>query len=167
MFPIYTSFGQSGNFVTIIDENTTSSSNITGNTSNNVVYSVLIPANTFSVGKEFNFFARFVSDTTIAQKNFRAYINDTDDLTTPNLIANHTAGNTILSSDMSRRVSIKSATVTEVFNTANSTTSGDQASTAAVTQHNIDWTINQYFILAIQLTNNGDTCRLSTSKIIA
>ena len=165
MFPIYTTFGSS-NGIELITSTATNQTVVTGTTSNTITYSFLIPANTFQTGDIFMFDFRNVFTGTANNKTTRVYINNTNDLATPDQIANKLSGSTVLSLDLARRVSIKSTTVTQVYAITNSNAGADFESTIAVTEINIDWTANQYFIVAIQLGNAADSGVLSHFRLL-
>ena len=75
-------------------------------------------------------------------------------------------GVTSLNLRMARWNSIKSATETILIGPAASITARDTVSNSVYTVSNIDWTQNQYFIVAFQLTNAADTAYLKGMYLI-
>lgn len=145
--------------------NSTDGAIVTGTTANTLTMSLLIPANTFTVGDVPEIACRVVSSTILAQKTTRAYIN-TSAAIGGSQIANVVLGNTIRSVDFARRLAIKSTTSTTVYGITNSNPTSDISSTVAETDSNIDWTVDQYLVVAIQLTSGSDSANGSFLKII-
>lgn len=163
-FPKYVS--SASNDLDLINKTTTNQTVVTGTVNNTITYSFLIPANTIRVGDILYFDFRNVFTGTANQKTNRCYINDTNDLTTPDQIFHTLSANTTLSIDASRRIAVKSSTVTQVYGISNSNVSSDFTSAVAVTEVNIDWTTDKYFIVAIQLANAADSGVLSQFRLI-
>ena len=99
----------------------------------------------------------------------RVYINTADSLTVPaaTLISTSTTtANTQINFGIDKNAVIKSATVTQTMNAASSAIFQDpQTSNAALTNSNIDWTVNQYIIFAIQNGAAGDSTVMSYFQI--
>jgi hypothetical protein len=142
---------------------------VTGTTANTKVVSQLVPANTFAVGDIIEIKCRFGKTTTTGLTTLRMYINTADSLTVPaaTLIATSTTTNTTNNYlGTERQVLIKSATVTQTINAASSLF-GDAGNFNGVqTNSNIDWTVNQYIIFAIQNAAIGDSTIISYFQII-
>jgi len=160
-----TLYQPTGNYLRIIQESATDGTIITGVTTNQITYSFAIPANTFSVGNIPKFNVRSCFTGSNNSRNTRMYINTSNSLTGANLIGTVQTTTAQFSVDMGRMVAIKSATVTQVYSSTTSNSASETAS-VAYTEHNIDWTIEQYFITAIQLNNALDSGWLSYVKII-
>lgn len=136
---------------------------------NTKVFAQLVPANTFAVGDIIQIRARISKVGTAGLTTLRVYINTADSLTVPaaTLISTSTsAANAQINFGIEKNSVIKSATVTQ---NNSATTSGlfqePQTSTAALTNSNIDWTVNQYIIFAIQNGAAGDSTVMSYFQI--
>ena len=150
-------------------KSTTDTAAVTGTTANTKVFGQLVPANTFAVGDIIQIRARISKVGTAGLTTLRVYINTADSLTVPaaTLISTSTsAANAQINFGIEKNSVIKSATVTQ---NNSATTSGlfqePQTSTAALTNSNIDWTVNQYIIFAIQNAANGDSTVMSYFQI--
>lgn len=116
--------------------------------------SYLITANTVAVGDILEMFVR--TDRNVdggVTYTVDIYINTSDSLTGASLLAMFTTSATQDNIDMGRLFIVKSATVTQGLSNTQSTALRYVVPTAAFTETNIDWTVNQYIIIA--LTNNG------------
>lgn len=148
-----------------IFEITTTGTVVTGTTANMISSSVLVPANTITVGRIYDLGYNAVFTGTSGQKTTRVYVNTSNSLSGATLLATYTAANNVLYSTMSRRIGIKSATLTEVVTATGSLGNGDVATQVPPSQLNIDWTQDHYFLFAEQLANSGDTAALSIAKM--
>jgi hypothetical protein len=141
---------------------------VTGNTNNNKVVSVLIPANTISVGNIIEFKARLGKTGGAGISTLRVYANTADSIVSPAptlllTIALGSIGQTYMGID--RTAIVKSATNTQTAQ-ANASIPTDAAiGIASLTNSNIDWTQNQYIIFAIQNGAAGDSTTLSYYQI--
>lgn len=117
--------------------------------------SYLIQANTIVVGDILELFARVersVSGAVTFVVNI--YVNTSDSLIGANLLATYTTiSNSISLVDLGRIFIVKSTTNTQGLSNTQSTQLRYVIPTGAFTETNIDWTQNQYIIVA--LTNNG------------
>jgi hypothetical protein len=141
---------------------------VTGTTANTKVVSQLVPANTFAVGDIIEIKCRFGKTTTTGLTTLRIYINTADSLTVPaaTLIATSATSNTTNNYlGTERQVLIKSATVTQSVNAASSLFSDLGNFNGLQTNSNIDWTVNQYIIFAIQNAAIGDSTIISYFQI--
>jgi hypothetical protein len=142
---------------------------VTGTTANTKVVSQLVPANTFAVGDIIEIKCRFGKTTSTGLTTLRIYINTADSLTVPaaTLIATSATSNTTNNYlGTERQVLIKSATVTQSVNAASSLFSDLGNFNGVQTNSNIDWTVNQYIIFAIQNAAIGDSTVISYFQII-
>jgi hypothetical protein len=157
---------QLSNKLNLIAQSTTDGTLVSATAVNTLSQSVLIPANTFTVGSIFQLFAvyRFTGITAI--KVVRFYVNTSASLTGATLLGTNSA--TIVASSLyaiwGKIFVVKSATNTEVGGTAGNTGLTIEGVATAVSNVNIDWTVNQYLIMAIQL-NVADTGIVSAYKI--
>jgi hypothetical protein len=143
---------------------------VTGTTTNTKVFGQLVPANTFATGDIIQIKARLSKVGTLGLMTLRVYVNTADSLTVPaaTLISTTvTATNAQVNFAIDKSAVIKSATVTQTQTATNSTLALDaQTATTALTNSNIDWTVNQYIIFAIQNVNAGDSTVMTNFQII-
>ncbi len=137
----------------------------TGNTNNTKIYSVLIPANTFQVGDFINITLFTSKNSSANPATIRQYFNNTDDLTSPQLIGTATIGTTNTYTQQCRTLFVRSAAETLMISASNSAVIDITSSNNGYTTENIDWTINQYFIVAGQLGVSGDTIAFESAYI--
>jgi hypothetical protein len=128
----------------------------TGTTANTIVASYLINAGTF----EANDFLRFVIQTSQTVntnvKTLRVYANTSASLTGATLMATRlltSASGTALGRDL---VFKNSLTSQDISSTTNNHGDNENNTNVFVTSLNIDFTVNQYFIIAVELTNTTD-----------
>ena len=142
---------------------------VVSTTANTKVVSQLVPANTFAVGDIIEIKCRFGKTISTGLTTLRMYINTADSLTVPaaTLIATSTTSagaNNYLGTE--RQVLIKSATVTQSINAASNLFSDLGNFNGVQTNSNIDWTVNQYIIFAIQNAVITDSTVISYFQII-
>jgi hypothetical protein len=142
---------------------------VVGTTANTKVVSQLVPANTFAVGDIIEIKSRFGKTISTGLTTLRMYINTADSLTVPaaTLIATSTTAagaNNYLGTE--RQVLIKSLTVTQSINAASNLFSDLGNFNGVQTNSNIDWTVNQYIIFAIQNAVITDSTVISYFQII-
>jgi hypothetical protein len=149
-------------------KNLTDQAAVVGTTANTKVVSQLVPANTFAVGDIIEIKSRFGKTISTGITTLRMYINTADSLTVPaaTLIATSatSAGaNNYLGTE--RQVLVKSATVTQTINAASNLFSDLGNFNGVQTNSNIDWTVNQYIIFAIQNAVITDSTVISYFQI--
>lgn len=149
----------------LINKTTTGGTLVTGTTSNTLSSSLLIPANSISVGDIIELNLRIVASGNNNNRTCRIYFNTSASLSGATLAGTYTAGPVGLSFDMSRDFAVKSATNTEFFAATASLLSKSSQSTIAISSLNIDWTVDQYVIVAIQLTSGLDAAYSSFIKV--
>jgi hypothetical protein len=142
---------------------------VTGNTNNNKVVSVLIPANTITVGNIIEFKARLGKTGGAGFMTLRIYANTADSIVTPAptlLMSSSTNNINQTYQAIDRNAIVKSATVTQTLQSIATSVQNDAVvAQASLTNSNIDWTVNQYLIFAIQNGANGDSTVLSYYQI--
>jgi len=145
--------------VKIVHSAVSGQTTVTGVVSNEITYSFLIPANTMIVGDtpEINARFSFINSGAPAGKTVRYYINTSAVIAGANIIATSGMTSAQQTLEMSRRITIKSSTVTEVNPPTVSSNFADNVYSAVPTQYNINWAVNQYIILAIQLGAIADS----------
>lgn len=135
------------------------SSAVTGTTSNTLLDSILIPANTFKLGvAKINI--RNVWTTTFSTKTTRIYINTSNSLSGATLLATQATGSTGLSVDIGRYLAVKSLSSIQVFDSTSNTPQSENsgALTTSVSTISFDSTVNNYIIVAIQQVSASDSC---------
>ena len=143
---------------------TTNQTAVTGNTNNNRVISFLVPANTIPVGAIGTVKPRLSKTGTAGITTFRLYANTADSITSPAptlLMTIATGAGTQPYLGGFRDIAIKSATVTQTAQANTSIPSDAVVGNASLTNSNIDWTVDQYLIVAIQNQVSGDSTVLS------
>jgi hypothetical protein len=129
------------------------------NTTNTVVYTQLITANTFAVGDIIRLNFRTRKTGTLGLQTLRMYVNTTADLSgTPILVSawSQSAAASLLN-QMLRHWVIKNATTnTETLFSAFTGFSTDFGTTNAMVANAINWTANRYIVFALQNTNAAD-----------
>ena len=141
---------------------------VTGNTNNNKVVSVLIPANTITVGSIVEIKARAGKTGGAGITTLRVYANTADSIVTPAPTLLTTTALASIATNyigIDRSAIVKSATVTQTAQANASIPSDAAVGTASLTNSNIDWTVNQYLIFALQNAANGDSTVLSYYQI--
>ena len=142
-------------------QTTTDGTAITGTTLSQATSSVLIPANTVAVGDVLNFKTRLRKTGTAGTTIIRVYFNTTAVIGGSLVATSTTASATSLFMQMSRTFAVKSATNTESYPSGIGATIDEGVTGTAVTASNIDWTVAQYLVIAIQNSNTGDSSRSS------
>ena len=127
---------------------------------NTAVYTQLIPANKFSAGDIIRVLYRTKKTGVLGTQTLRIYVNATANLSgTPVLIATYINSGAIsfLLNQIQRHLAIKSNTNnTEMFLANGTAVSSDFGLYNAVTNAVIDWTLDRYFVFAIQSNNATD-----------
>jgi hypothetical protein len=160
--------GSLATFPLLIYKDLNNQTAVTGNTNNNKVVSVLIPANTITVGNIIEIKTRVGKTGTAGIVTVRVYVNTADSIVTPSptlIMSMATPQNINIFLGTDRTAIVKSATNTQTGQ-ANAAFNSDAVSgNATLTNSNIDWTVNQYIIFAIQNGANGDSTVLSYYQI--
>lgn len=140
----------------IFKQNTTLSH--TGDTSNTLKYSSLIAGNTFEANDVLKWGAMIGATNNANAKTFRFYFNTTASLSGATLAATYTLFNGAVTIGTSRIMVFKnSISSQEVGSSSSSFQSEYSSSSSSPTALTINFAVDQYFIIAIQLANSGDT----------
>ncbi len=123
---------------------------ITNTTTSTLTSSVLIPANTVSVGDIINIRTRIRKTGTGGTVILRFYINTSAAIGGSLVGTSTTAAATTLYMQIPRTLVVKSSTNTETFQAGGTSTLDDVVSTGAVASNNISWTSAQYLVVAVQ-----------------
>jgi len=138
---------------------------VTGTTSNTFCKAMLVPANTFVIGDVPMLTTRIIKGTSgLGTITARVYVNTVANIsggspillaTTPAQIASTRSFATM------RNIAIESATESIVTSATTANSIEEAVTSAAETTMNIDWTIDQYIVVSIQLGSSSDTgnCR--------
>ncbi len=148
----------------IIKSTVNGSVTVTGTTNQTITESYLIPANTVLVGSILDLALRIKFVGASGSKTSRVYFNTSASLTGATIVGTYLAGAGALNVDMSRHLAVKSTTSTEVFGAGVSTILDDSQG-GGVTSANINWTVDQYLIVVIQLTIGTDSGVISFIKL--
>ncbi len=152
--------------IRIVNETATGGTTITGVTTNEIAYSFEIPANTFTVGNNPQFFLRNLYTGSAGTKTTRFYLNSSDSISGASLIGTVGASATnVVSVDISRSFSIKSSTITQVYSPTTSNFSIQASATSPIAEYNINWTASVWIIVAIQLASGADSAVNSYFKL--
>jgi hypothetical protein len=141
---------------------------VTGVTTNTKVVSVLIPANTITVGNIIEIKARAGKTGAAGIATLRVYANTADSIVSPAPTLLTTTALASIATNyigIDRTAIVKSATSTQTAQANASIPSDAAIGTASLTNSNIDWTVNQYIIFALQNGAAGDSTVLSYYQI--
>jgi hypothetical protein len=116
-----------------------------------------------AVGDIINIRVRLRKTGTAGTVILRFYVNTSAAIGGSLVGTSTTAGATTLYNQMTRVLTVKSVTVTETLQAGGAATTDDVVFTGSVANSNIDWTVTQYFVAAIQ---NGNTADSSLSSFI-
>jgi hypothetical protein len=147
---------------------TTDQSAVTGVTTNVKVVSQLIPANTFSVGDIIQIKARVGKTGGAGTITLRVYVNSADSLTSPAPILIITSATSTIAqtyNGIDRNALIKTSTNTQTVQANASVQNDAVVGNATQTNSNINWTVDQYIIFAIQNGSAADSSVLSYFQI--
>jgi len=147
--------------------NNTDSAVVSGSTALTLIYSQLIPANTFAAGDIVRISWRG-QKTNFNGSNFAfIYINTTSTVSGATLLGSWSTTANPRMEQMDRKLYIKNVTTnTEMYNvTANSAGEYTNTSTSAFANIAINWTIDQYIIAANSLGSALDTFKGSSYEI--
>lgn len=145
------------NFQTITDGTA-----ITGTTTSTLTSSILIPANTIAVGDVIYVKTRVRKTGTAGTLTTRMYINTSSAIGGSLIATSAAAAATTLMFQYTRTLAVKSATNTEsMAGNLNVNADDNIAVTTAVSASNINWTVDQYLVVALTNGSTADTSRSS------
>ena len=144
------------NYSKIILKNTTTSTPVTGTLSQTILFSQLIPANTFKNGDFFNIILSRVGKVgTAGTLTQTIRINTSNTLTGATIIASNTGTTANLNHIIGRRFSIEG---TSLKGFAGGSAPSDMInSSAEITSYTFDPTVDNYIFEVGQLSNTGDS----------
>lgn len=138
---------------------------LTGTTVNTIIYSVLLPAGTFRANDFLRFFAKLQGSNNANNKIVRAYFNTSVSLTGATVAAriNFTNGNANIGySPLVRSMTFLNSLVSQSVPDVTGSFFSDEAAVnnSANTALAVDFTVDQYFIIAGQLSSAADVVSL-------
>lgn len=139
---------------------------VTGTTTNTLTSSILIPANTIAVGDVIYVKTRIRKTGTLGVVTTRMYVNTSSAIGGSLIATSAAAAAQTLFFQYTRTLAVKTATNTETMaGNANINADDNTGIIIAVSTNNIDWTQNQYIIVAVQNGSTGDTTRSSFIQV--
>ena len=145
---------------------TTDGTSVTG-TAQTITTSSLIAANSVLVGDILELITTVKKNITTATLSIRIYINTTNNLTGATQLGIYTGvAGTIYGYTMGRNYVIKSATSTIGYSAANNSVTPDVPLVVSFGNYNIDWTTNQYIIIALSHSSGVSNNSFSTSLLV-
>jgi hypothetical protein len=160
-----------GNIITIPHlyriVNTADSSTITGTTALTLIYSQLIPANTFILGDIVRISYRGLKTGTAGINSATFYVNTTNTVSGASLLGTFATTALVRMMQIDRKLYIKNVTSnTETYvNNVNSPYEYTNVPTSVFSNVAINWTVDQYLICADTLGNSGDSFKGSSFEI--
>lgn len=141
---------------TLLNDNVDSSA-VTGTVANTILKSYLIPANTLAVGDTIDFKSVCSKVGTNANSNFRLYTNTSNSLTGASALALVSPSATNLYFSLDRTYTLKSGNTLESFPVGSTAPTDEVATTTAISNTAFNPSVDNYFIVAIQPNNAGDS----------
>lgn len=136
----------------------------TGATANTIIASYLIIAGTFEANDFFRFVIQASQTVNTNVKTMRVYTNTSISLTGATLLSTRlltSASGTAMARDL---VFKNSLSAQEISSTTNSHGDNENNTNVFVTQLAINFTVNQYLIIAVELTNATDSVTLNSLR---
>jgi hypothetical protein len=144
---------------------TTAETSLTGTTSETLIDSVLIPANTLAANDIVQLTARTLKTTTAAG-TLRIYINSSGSLSGATLLGSFQMAAASRFAGFERQIAVKASGLLEVLAAANTTNTLDETTVNAVeTTTTVTLSSDLYLITSMQLGNSGDTMRRSFTQV--
>jgi len=140
----------------------------TGDTNNTLMYSKLIALNTIDAGDVINIDVKFNKNTAHnGTPTVRLYINTSASLSGATLLATYTSTSANFRYiEINRIINVDGATSAVISPSTSFLTDKSLGSNSAVSDVSIDWTVDQYFIVAIQLASSADNLSLRMVNVI-
>lgn len=147
-------------------KNTTDGTSVTG-TTQTISVSELIPANSLAAGDIIEVINFVKKNVTTSGLNIRFYINTANNLTGATQLAiQSTVTGTALGVITGRNYIIKSSTSTICYITTTSTNTPDIPLSVAYSNLNIDWTVDQYFMVVLNHSSGASSNSYSTGLLV-
>jgi hypothetical protein len=162
----YPNFTIATSGATINKQTITDGTAVTGTTTGTLTSSVLIPANTVAVGDILYIKTRVRKTGTAGTVITRMYVNTSAAIGGSLIATSATAAAGTLMFQYTRSLAVKTATNTETMASNLNVNADDNTSvTTAVTASNIDWTQNQYVVVALTNSSTADSSRSSFIQV--
>ena len=147
--------------VNVVDSSTVSGSTL------QLLYSQLIPANTFAAGDIVRVSWRGQKLSAVSSNTASFYVNTANSLSGATFLGSYQSTVNVRMIQLDRKLYVKNATTnTEMYNIAQSSAGEWTANpTSLFTTSSINWTVDQYLIAANQLTNGSDSFKGSSFEI--
>lgn len=142
-------------------QTTTDGTAITGTTISTKTSSILIPANTVEVNDVLHLVVRARKVGILGSYTIRCYINTTDAIGGAIVATSASSGSNALYSQIRRFLAVKTSTNTESFPSTVGVAADDGLTGTIVTSSNINWTVDQYLVIALQNAVTSDNSRSS------
>lgn len=143
----------------VFKQNTTLSH--TGDTTNTLKYSSLIAGGTFQANDLLKFAALIGATSNANTKTFRFYFNTSASLSGATLIGSHALSSGALTIAVSRFMAFQNSVSSQLISPSGVSYQSEYvASPSAPSTLSINFAVDQYFIVALQLGNSADTAYL-------
>ena len=144
---------------------TTAETSLTGTTSETLIDSILIPANTLSANDIVQIAARTLKTTTAAG-TLRIYINSSGSLSGATLLGSFQMSAAVRFAGFERNIAVKASGLIEVLSATNTASTTDSSVVQAVeTTTTVTLSNNLYLLTSMQLGNSADTMRRSFCQV--
>lgn len=142
--------------ITLLNDNVTTSA-VTGTTSNTIIKSYLIPANTLAIGDTLDFKTVVSKTGTNGTATFRAYSNTSNSLSRANALGIMSFPASTLYYSLDRTYTLKRDNTLQCYNVATPNVTDESNVTGAISNVAFDRTVDNYLIIAVQPANNSDS----------
>jgi hypothetical protein len=144
---------------------TTAETSLTGTTSETLIDSILIPANTLAANDIVQIAARTLK-TTNAAGTLRIYINSSGSLSGATLLGSFQMSASVRFAGFERNIAVKASGLIEVLSATNTALTTDSSVVGAVeTTTTVTLSSDLYLITSMQLVNSADTMRRSFCQV--
>jgi hypothetical protein len=139
---------------------------ITGTTNTTLTSATLIPANTVAVGDSISLKVRAVKVGTAGTSRVFVYANTSSSISGATLLAsgpNAAAAN--IYHQLSREFVVSSSTATQGFPSGTALITDDVNTSVTITNSDINWTVDQYFVFAINNASAADATETTYARV--
>lgn len=143
--------------IRVFNNTTVASAPVTGTVTDTIVSSILIPANTFTTGSNFDIRMFITKTGANAAAVYRIYTNTAISLSSPApvIIGSLSGSATQLFAPIKRNVILRSGETARI--NANNSSNDDSLITATATTVNFDPTVNNYFLIVVTPSSASDS----------
>ena len=142
--------------ITLLNDNVTTSA-VTGTTSNTIIKSYLIPANTLSIGDTLDFKTVVSKTGTNGIATLRVYSNTTNSLSGANALGIMSFPASTLYYSLDRTYTLKSDNTLQCYNVATPNVTDESNVTGAISNVAFNPTVDNWFLVAIQPNSSSDS----------